>query len=391
LIAALQVNVLNDISRWDDLRDEWDELFAVSQSASPPMHFVWMREWWRVYSQRYGRGGLRIFTFRRGGRLVGVLPLYRQVRGAAFFRVQCLRFISTGEDESEETCPDYLDLLAIPGEESACLNAFRDTLFECRHEWDELVLCDISQHSSLTRIPELFAATSWKVDLTDRGACPIAELGQGFEQYIGQLSAKSRRNTRQHIREATRAGAVLELAVSEIETKQFFTELVRLHQARWTEAGKTGCFAAMRFLAFQRDLANRWVPAGKAVLARLRCKDETCAVIYGFISGGKHYFYQSGVAHTSEHLKSPGITANLLLMEFLSRNGIVEYDFLRGDSAYKQWLSTKHVRLCQLRAVRPCLRNGARSAIRRAVLTTKRCVRTFVYNDTRLASEPTRQ
>src|SRR5260370_25419251 len=71
------VQIVRAAQDLDALKAEWDELFASSPAAAPPLGWEWVRGWWRVYGPVYGEGGrgLRVLTCRRGDRLVGVLPL----------------------------------------------------------------------------------------------------------------------------------------------------------------------------------------------------------------------------------------------------------------------------------------------------------------------------
>jgi CelD/BcsL family acetyltransferase involved in cellulose biosynthesis len=54
------------------LAEEWDDL-ALRTGATPFARPGWMRAWWSAF----GRGELRILTYRRGGELRAVLPLAR--------------------------------------------------------------------------------------------------------------------------------------------------------------------------------------------------------------------------------------------------------------------------------------------------------------------------
>jgi CelD/BcsL family acetyltransferase involved in cellulose biosynthesis len=84
------------------------------------------------------------------------------------------------------------------------------------------------------------------------------------------------------------------------------------------------------------------------VLAVLRIADEPLAVIYGFVHGRKFDFYQTGARLTDGPLRSPGISAHLMLMERLADEGVKTYDFLRGSAAYKTRLATNEVPLSGL-------------------------------------------
>ena len=315
----------------------------------------------------------------RGAQLTGIIPLYECLPPRAVVGLKTLRFLSTGEAEYEETCPDYLDLLCRPHEEAACARAVWQTVQE--GNWDQLELLDLPQDSPLVRGEEPPHGAG-RLRLVPRGECCIADLSGGFDRYLGRLSANTRRQARVLLREAERAGTTLELATAS-DIDAFFDDLVALHQARWTAAGKPGCFAAARFRAFHRSLAHAWVPTGHAIIARLAHERRPTAALYGFVTGGKFDFYQSGVAldaGTASH--SAGTLAHLLLMRRLAERGVTRYDFLRGSARYKERLATDAVPLIALRMWRPtvraalhrssrligrALRGGARRAWRRTV------------------------
>ncbi|MEW5835833.1 MAG: GNAT family N-acetyltransferase [Pseudomonadota bacterium] len=348
--AAPTLRVIQDVAAWDAIREDWQALHRACPNASTPLDFVWLRCWWEVYGPAYGAGGLRILTFWRGTHLVAVAPLYLQLEGRGPFAMRCLRFLSTGEAEFEETCPDYLDLLCLPGEEAACASAFWEAVD--RMEWDALELLDLPSGSPLRTAAE---GRGW-IRASSRGSCPIARLEAGFEAYLDSLSSKTRMRARQEMRKAAQSGVALELAGPE-EVASSFADLVRLHQARWEAEGKPGCFAAPRFTRFHQRLLQEWRAPERVVLARLAHDGRAIVALYGFVTAGKFDLYQLGVgAADGTSMHSPGMAANLLLMERLARDGVARYDFLRGDSAFKRSLTGELTELVMLAATRLNLR-----------------------------------
>jgi CelD/BcsL family acetyltransferase involved in cellulose biosynthesis len=344
---------------WDAIRPDWEALYAASPQASPPLDFDWLRRWWRIYGPTYGTGGLQIVTAWRGAALVAALPLYEGRRGGGPVTARELRFLSTGEAEYEETCPDYLDALCLPGHEEASLDAVWTAVG--RLAWDHLELLDLREDSPLVRR----AARADGAQTVRRGTCPVADLSGGFESYLARLSANGRQQARRLMREGVKAGAQFEIVTG--DTAGAFDDLVRLHQARWTAEGKPGVFAAPRFTAFHREIVRHWIPAGRAVLARLSIGEEPVAVLYGFITGSSFDFYQSGVRHDgSQSLRSPGTLAHLQLMRALAERGLTAYDFLRGASSYKERLATGERRVVGVQVWRPSLRSATYRTVRLA-------------------------
>jgi len=358
-MEKIYTRIISSESEWDSIRSDWDELFAVSPYAAPVLDFMWLRGWWRVYGPVYGADGLRIVTVWRASRLVGVLPLYLNRQQGFPFTARKLMFISTGEAEFEEICPDYTGLLCRAGLEHDVCQAVWQAID--RQGWDVLELLDVAAESPLLQSD----ARPRSASPFTRGVCPIADLAGGFESYLGRLSSNSRQQARRLLREGAQAGVRFEIVEAGCE-EAAFSELVALHQQRWQVAGKPGVFAAERFVAFHRNLIRAWLPDGRVVLARLLLADKTVAVLYGFVHREKFDFYQSGVrTDANSELRSPGNLAHLLLMMELSNRGVTTYDFLRGESSYKQRLATREQALAGLKIWR---RTGRAIACRCALL-----------------------
>jgi hypothetical protein len=170
-------------------------------------------------------GQLRIITVWRDKQLIGVLPLYIQSIPNAPFSVRRLGFISTGEAEFEEICPDYLNILCLPGEEAGCAENMWQAIGLM--DWDYLEFLDSPQNAILLRTD----LCPTNVQYFSRGRCPVADLTGGFETYLGRLSSNSRQQARRLLREGEQAGAKLEI-ISMDQVTTALDDLVRLPQAR---------------------------------------------------------------------------------------------------------------------------------------------------------------
>jgi CelD/BcsL family acetyltransferase involved in cellulose biosynthesis len=358
---AVAVRVIRDEQAWDAIQPQWELLFERSPYAATPLRFAWLRNWWKCYGATYGaqQNGLRIVTVWRNEQLVGALPLYESILHLSIFNLRRIGFISTGEALHEETCPDYMNLLCLPGEEANCLRSMQETLH--RMDWDFMELVNVRERSPLLDVQ------SWSdgpCQVTNGEGCPLSDLSGGFDAYLGRLNSKHRKNAKRCLRRASEAGAVLELADAS-NVGVFFDDLVQLHQKRWNSLGMPGCFSADRFTAFHRAMVRDEVPRGDAVLARLRVGQRIVAAVYGFITGSKFDVYQSGVEVAEDGpVQSPGVAAHLLLMAKLCERGVTAYDFLRGTCQYKNGLSTGMSGLYTLRAWRPTVRALAHRSCR---------------------------
>lgn len=359
--APPSVEVMHTREQMQALMPAWKRLFAAAHLPSPALHPQWCALWWDLYADAYAAGpqALRLLCFRHGGQLVGVLPLY--LRQPHRLRDGGLRlgFIATGESETEEICPDYLDVLAEPAWEAPCAASAWEML--CQQApclYDRLELADMASDSSLGKWASLHAAQH-NLEILPRGVCPIADLTGGFEAYLSRLSANTRQQSRRILRAAATAGVTFEMARDVTQADEFFQQMVALHQQRWQAAGQPGCFARPRFREFHRRLLAQWHSTGQALISRLSLQGVPLAVKYGFRSAAKYYFYQSGVSHESlPTLRSPGIASFLLLMRHLADHQVTTFDFLRGAANYKQRLATTTRPLVLVRHIRQTWRTN---------------------------------
>jgi CelD/BcsL family acetyltransferase involved in cellulose biosynthesis len=355
--GEVTTRVIQDEAAFNAIQIEWEALYSASPTATPPLAFDWLRGWWDVYKSSLRAAKLQVVTFWRGAQLVGAIPLYSR-RDPGPLALLRLGFLSTGEAEFEEICPDYLNPLHLPGEESTCADLIWQAVSTLT--WDCLELLDVPDNTPLLRSQHL-PQTARRIS---RGECPLADLTGGYEAYLKRLSSNSRSQARRMVREGEKHNVQFEV-VGPDQVDSAFGDLVRLHQERWTAEGKPGVFAAPRFVEFHRRLIGQWLPGGRAVLARLSLEGEPMAVIYGLVTGPTFYFYQSGVRlDGASPLRSPGVLAHLLLMKELAQRGVLSYDFLRGSSSYKERLATRESQLVGVEVWRRSIRAVMHRSIR---------------------------
>jgi CelD/BcsL family acetyltransferase involved in cellulose biosynthesis len=336
--AGCETEIVSDVARWDAIAPEWDALFERCPHAAVPITSAWMRTWWDVYGATYGADdrSLRILCVRRDGELIGVLALYlRRARGVP--GVRSLYLLSSGEAEIEETNAEYLDMLCRPEDRAQCVAAVCEALGGLA--WDRVVLRFLPASSPLRELGEL-AILPGDVTILDSGICPIADLEGGFEAYLQRLSSKTRYRMRRSLREAEGGNVVFRVA-DDATREAMFDDLCMLHQQHWEQRGKPGCFAAERFVEFHRRLIRLWGSGGRALLSGVYAADGPLAMLYGFVEHGEYHSYQAGLRRESvPGVHSPGVFANLMLMQHLCDRGVRVFDFLGGRSHYKLQLST---------------------------------------------------
>jgi hypothetical protein len=266
------------------------------------------------------------------------------------FRVRSVHLGTAGEPPGESVFVEYNRLLSSSRHRDAFATAL---MRELRDEagWHQLALDGFAPGDAAAL---LRAEPALRRQLE---VCPVMELeaaGRGENGVLGLLRSGARRKVRRSLAELGEVTG--EWATTPEEGVDILNELIELHQRRWEAAGEQGAFASPRFAGFHRDLVLRLLPRGAAILFRVRAADRTVGCLYHFAERGRALFYQSGLASYEDKRIAPGFVAFALCMQACLEHGLIEYDFLAGDSRYKRDLSNSSRELVWATAERPAWR-----------------------------------
>jgi hypothetical protein len=325
-------------SKWPVLADVWAEL----ASASPYSSFFTSREWTAAWLSIFTDVlSVNIIVFYDAEQAVGICLLTRRTEKRGLTAVKRVYLNTGGEDEDDEACIEFNNILCRAGYETSVTNALADCIDNER--WDEIVapgMCPgpvlnaLENVLSRTRIYKSPSASAY-VDLQ---AVRVAHGGE----YESSLGSRTRKNYRQSLRKYTAeyGEAALDCAGTKDEALAMLEELADLHQRSWVARGKPGVFASTRFSAFHRMLVETAWQQDKVRLFRFRAGDNIIGLIYTFVDKNRVYFYQSGLQYSDNPRLQPGLVTLVQLIQHCTAAGYDEFSFLAGDAQYKQLLST---------------------------------------------------
>ena len=236
----------------------------------------------------FRREELRVLVAHRAGRLVAVLPCYRERRLGA----PRLRLLGDGVVGS-----DYLGPIAARPELAAACDAFADHL--TRRERDAVLDLVAADNPLVTALaggqprggaPRLPGAPRPAPTSCSRAAAP--ELPALARRIAGRrrLSAASSPALAR-----AAPGLFLRVAVAPAEVSEALETLLLLHRARWAEAGGGREWWAP---APSRSIApppHSWPHVDGRGIHLLEVEGAPRAALYGFGRGGRFSFYQSGL------------------------------------------------------------------------------------------------
>ena len=392
--TPLSMRLVTSIDELRGLVPAWQEVIEDSAAAQPMCAPSWLLTWW----ENYGRNRqLRVGLFHEGNRLVGLAPLCRRTfwhrPGIPFRR---LEFLGSDVDEDDGVCSDYLNLIACHGQEDRVARAFAEALHEGAFgRWDECVLSALDGAAALTAALTAAAPPSGcSVEQTQIARSPLATLPVTWDDYLRQFNKKKRQSLTYALRDFhawAESDWTLTVARTEAELDCGLKILMDLHRRRWEAVGHDGAFAAPRFQAFHQQFARLALQEEQLLLMWLTVRGKPVAALYGFIAGGRVYFYQCGRILDVPTKVRLGIVLVIFAMQLAMQRGLGEFDFLAGDAQYKQLFATAERPIFEVRVARRGPREYLRQLARKALglgRAVRRSAGAFASSMQLLATKP---
>ena len=300
----------------DDIRDEWPEL--AERSGNIFATWEWVSTWWR----HFGEGRMLAVAACRsgGGKLVGILPLYRWSSRP----LRVIRFIGNGAS-------DELGPICHPSDRGAVTRALRRLLNTSALQWDLFIA------------EQLRATEEWRAfvggTVIRREGNPVLRWpAGGWDQFLASRSSHLRKRVRYQERSLQRKHEVSYRLADDPETLQeAMGILFALHRLRWGASGVA--FEGLRE-AFHREFAGLALERGWLRLWILELDGQPASAWYGFRFAGADFYYQSGWDPRWEDLSVGSILVSHSIRDALD-HGIPEYRFLRGGETYKYRLANE--------------------------------------------------
>jgi len=342
--CGLTVSVTEDPARLDAAAPEWRALFDAAGAPTPFLSWEWLHAWWAAFGA--GRT-LRLLEARDGeGRLCGLLALARRAGARPGRRWQLLGNGLGGAD--------YLDALVAGPRASEARSALFGAALDAGG-WDLLDLEDLPCGSpSVKLLRGLAALCGQRVEVVRRFACPGFAIRGTFTEHLARV--RRRETYGRRVRWLARQpGFRIEVAAPH-EAEAAMREFLRLHRLRWEAEGGSYGIPPGRAEELHVALAPRLAARGWLRLYRLFVGDAAIAAVYGIELGNRFYYYQSGY-DPAWAARSPGVVLVGRTVEDAYARGLTDYDFLRGEEAYKlDWTADRRetcavrVRAASLRA-----------------------------------------
>lgn len=307
------------------LRAEWELLLDEDPAATVFHSPRYLETWHQALGQR---ATPRIRTVHRDGRLIGLVPEAHEREGSPTGPIEVVRFLGGTE------VTDYLGPISRPEDRDDVAGAFLEALAADR-DWDELVLGGLADDTGWPRTLLLHADRLGLtvIEESREDVCPVVDVTDGFDAYLGALPGKQRHELRRKARKLARD--VGEVRVVEVPVDRIEDQLdVFFGMATETETDKGGFFAKDDMRGFFRALAAEFAADRVFRLHLLMVAGQPGAATVSLVHGREWGLYNSAFDQTLRHL-APGMVLVSELIRTAADEGRRVFDLLRGDEPYK--------------------------------------------------------
>lgn len=338
----------------DDLEDLAPYLQDWRSLASSPMQSPeWMLAWWAAY--KTSRDQLLVLVVTDDDShitkktVVGLAPLCISNRWGLGSTVRLLG--------SGDACTDLQQILAASGHQLNVSKAVASFLLNMKtHTW---TVCDFDgvpgDCESILAFMECLQEANCSLDERQLESTWRLNLDDGWPGFLTGMSKTQRKQIRNLANRFDKSDDMrIEYVSTSDKFPDAFTTLAQLHQARWAQEEKAGCFADPRFTAFLSAAATDLAARGHAFIATLFLEDQAVACQLILHDENGYYVYQSGRSPQHDS-RSVGRIQNIAMIRDACDKDVSFVDYLRGDEIYKARLGAVAKTCNRIRAVTPQL------------------------------------
>lgn len=340
--SGLDVEIVATRSGVDSLAGEWGALPAPVAAPCPTTGHAFVEAWLDTLGRAHEP---HVVVARRGGRLVGVVPLARRDGR----RRDGGRQISLAGSR-RPPMTDMADVSVLPGEEIALAGAMVDALEGAASTWDTLYLGNVAGESrTLAAAMGLMEGRGWAVTSRARSAMVMETTGE-WEEFRRRLGRTVRTLPRK-LRGLERLGSVrFEPGLTGAEGAAALEQMFDLYRRRW---GDGNWLEDPAYRDCMRRLRAAHDPCGARV-AGLWVDDQPLAFQLVFRQGDRDLSLMVAADRSARWTRhSPGMLLDYLLAERAFSDDTTEVHLLHTVIPAKLVWTTRFAAELTLIAVSP--------------------------------------
>jgi hypothetical protein len=320
----LTCSAYSSFEELESMRAEWDD-FVESVNGDIYLTFDWCRIWWKHYG--LGRD-LRIFVFRSGFKLVGLIPFVVDSIRLGLMKLKIAKIVGT-DSTLEIVNPPIQQKFAKTILGQVCENLFN---VDC---------CDVvcwgpisDSYSTAIKLKE-YLYNFGNVSTSHLGYFTIFDLPDNIDIYLESLGKSVRKHYYRGLRNLG-AGHNLECTMLP-GTREDFDRFVKMHGEQWRRINKLGHFDDWPgAYEFHSDMVEAHRRLGRLRLVCLRADGEPVAYRYVYRFSNRYYsFLPARLCGTKWDKYGLGIIGHIMTVDKAIEEGVTQIDAGRGHDEHK--------------------------------------------------------
>ncbi len=330
----MELEVVQDINRFKELREDWDSLLEKSSSKSVFLTWEWLFNWW-LHFKNHKELLILLVKDETTGQIVGIAPFcLQELRLLYFFKFSKIIYIG-----SDKAASDFLDFIIHPGSEDDVVKLIYEYLNHNGARWDVVEMGPVDECSSSIGLVKETANGRHRMVTLKAQVCPYLKLTENYEKQLQSLSP----NMRQNLRRRTKCfenerGMSFSILNTREKVEENIDTLFILHMDRFKSKGGdrkiASSFSGLDIKRFHYDVASSFLEKQWLKLYFLCYENEPIASLYAFKYKDKLYYYQSGFSSHWEKLSLGVVLLGYAIKDSIDER-LKEFHFLRGEEQYK--------------------------------------------------------
>ena len=330
------MEIIRDEESFLALEPHWDGLVARNAVRTPFLRWDWVSLWWEQYRDRFQ---LAVGVIRDAcGEPLAIAPLVIGRMSWARCGVRQLSWLGgIGEIKTEG-----MDLIIPKGQEAWLAPVLCGVFSKLSQDWDAVMLGEVHDESpNRDVLLRTLAACGLGKGVSRTVPCHIVSLPDNWSDYEARRKSNWRRHQRGMWKRLKEDHAMkLMLAGRDVTMDEGVKALMELHAQRFGSSSSAS-FMSAASQSFHHRLIQRWLPQGRAFIPLIEAGGRLAAANYIFAEDGRAWAYQGG--WNADYAGAAiGTAVESWSMQCAIGMGLSAYDFLPGDSDYKQrWADTQ--------------------------------------------------
>lgn len=330
---AVHIDIIETLPSLATLEDNWNAVYDADDEAQVFLSWQWLSGWlsciegpWFILAAKAGDAADQPY--------VAFLPLRLQTKVEKSDVTSDMRMAGNH-------AADYTGIVCRPEAENKVIPAFARYIKQMN--WARLNLENVRMSERRARLLlACFPKASFnstevsrvnKVDGIDNGVCPYLPLPKDWNGYLDSLSANTRQKIRRLMKQVDTPGEY-RITVSTAETlARDLKTLLGFWETKWRPRKGDRVDSLVRSNGV---MLTRSFQSGMLFLPTFWHGDRPVAALATLVDPRKRTFsfYMTGRDETFEGPPS-GVILHAFSIRHAIANGFTEYDFLRGNEAYK--------------------------------------------------------